>query len=110
MLYLKKLNPTVDADRHQKDLLREYDVPDSPARNDREHGIPLGRGHGEPLDLAEIGILNGKGIHGLRRWFIESALFLNPYGWRVKLMPSANLHFNCKYAPCRIEAFLLLYL
>jgi hypothetical protein len=61
MLYLRKLNPDIFIDRHQHALLRGYDVPDSPARNDREHGIPQ--------DLAEIGFLNGKGMEGLRGWF-----------------------------------------
>jgi hypothetical protein len=30
-------------------------------RNDREHGIPL--------DLTEIGFLNGKSVYGLKKWF-----------------------------------------
>ena len=30
-------------------------------RDDREHGTPL--------DLAEIVFLNGKGTHGLKKWF-----------------------------------------
>lgn len=34
MLYLKKLNSSANADRYQKDLLRGYDVPDSPAHYD----------------------------------------------------------------------------
>ena len=33
-------------------------------RDDREHGIPL--------DLAEIGFLNGKGTHGLRQWWRDN--------------------------------------
>jgi transposase len=32
MLYLRKLNPDIEVDHYQKDLLRGYDVPDSPVR------------------------------------------------------------------------------
>jgi len=39
-------------------------------RNDRIDTIPLGRGlEGTPTGLAEIEFLNGKGIHGLGKWF-----------------------------------------